>query len=233
MARVWRVRRAPTALPAWLAVVFYAALVTWAAVVLFPLYWIVVTSFKLPIHVYAGPVYLPFVDFMPSLHAWRYLFVDLRNDTLRPFENTVIVALVSSTLALVLGTGAGYGLLRFHYRPRLSAILLFTATAVLVIAAMAERVNGLAAIGGGGLLFLLVRALLGRSGRTVGNDDIALWLISQRMLPPVAVVIPIYVMFQRLSLLDTRAALIITYTPVNLPLWGGLVGGYFAKFCLG
>src|SRR5207249_3941887 len=83
--------------------------------------------------------------FMPSLHAWRYLFVDLRNDTLRPFENTVIVALVSSTLALVLGTGAGYGLLRFHYRPRLSAILLFTATAVLVIAAMAERVHGLAA----------------------------------------------------------------------------------------
>src|SRR2546427_2549800 len=34
------------------SVVFYAALVTWAAVVLFPLYWILVTSFKLPIHVY-------------------------------------------------------------------------------------------------------------------------------------------------------------------------------------
>src|SRR2546426_6412233 len=187
MARVWRVRRSPSAMPAWLAVVFYAALVTWAAVVLFPLYWILVTSFKLPIHVYAGPVYLPFVDFMPSLHAWRYIFVDLRNDTLRPFENTVVVALVSSTLAIVLGTGAGYGLLRFHYRPRLSAILLFAATAVLVIAAMAERVNGLAAIGGGALLFLLVRAVLGRRGRTVGNDDIAVWMISQRILPPVAV----------------------------------------------
>ena len=232
MARVWRVRRAPTALPAWLAVVFYAALVTWAAVVLFPLYWIVVTSFKLPIHVYAGPVYLPFVDFMPSLHAWRYLFVDLRNDTLRPFENTVIVALVSSTLALVLGTGAGYGLLRFHYRPRLSAILLFTATAVLVIAAMAERVNGLAAIGGGVLLFLLVRVVLGRGGRTVANDDIAFWMISQRMLPPVAVVIPIYVMFQRLSLLDTRAALIITYTAVNLPIVVWLMRDYFRNISL-
>src|SRR3989475_12887592 len=116
MARVWRVRRSPTALPAWQAVGFYAALVTWAAVGLFPLYWIVVTSFKLPIPVYAGPGDLPFVDFTPALHAWRYIFVDLRNDTLRPFENTVIVALVSSTLALVLGTGAGYGLLRLHYR---------------------------------------------------------------------------------------------------------------------
>src|SRR2546428_570242 len=148
MARVWPVRRAPTALPAWLAVVFYAALVTWAAVVLFPLYWIVVTSFKLPIHVYAGPVYLPFVDFTPSLHAWRYIFVDLRNDTLRPFENTVVVALISSTLALVLGTGAGYGLLRFHYRPRLSAFLLFAATAVMVMSELVDRAIGLAPVGG-------------------------------------------------------------------------------------
>src|SRR5205809_7159080 len=98
MARVWRVRRAPTALPAWLAAVFYAALVTWAAAVLFPLYWIVVTSLKLPIHVYAGPVYLPFVGFMPSLHAWRYLFVDLRNDTHQQSDHTVILALLSSTL---------------------------------------------------------------------------------------------------------------------------------------
>src|SRR3989442_5500424 len=133
MAHAWRVRRSPTALPAWLAVVFYAALVTWAAVVLFPLYWIVVTSFKLPIHVYAGPVYLPFVDFTPSLHAWRYIFVDLRNDTLRPFENTVVVALISSTLALVLGTRAAYGLLRFHYRPPLSPILLFASTTSLLM----------------------------------------------------------------------------------------------------
>ena len=232
MARVWHVRQSPTALPRWLAAGFYAALIVWAAVVLFPLYWIVVTSFKLPIHVYAGPVYLPFVDFMPSLHAWRYIFVDLRNDTLRPFENTVVVALVSSTLAIVLGTGAGYGLLRFHYRPRLSAILLFAATAVLVIAAMAERINGLAAIGGGVLLFLLVRIVLGRGGRTVANDDIAFWMISQRMLPPVAVVIPIYVMFQRLSLLDTRAALIITYTAVNLPIVVWLMRDYFRNISL-
>src|SRR5437867_2851011 len=138
MARVWHVRRSPTALPRWLAAGFYAALIVWAAVVLFPLYWIVVTSFKLPIHVYAGPVYLPFVDFTPSLHAWRYIFVDLRNDTLRPFENTVVVALVS----------------------------------------------------------------------------------------------PIYVMFPRLSLLDTRAALIITYTAVNLPIVVWLMRDYFRNISL-
>ncbi|GFP28765.1 hypothetical protein HKBW3S33_02181, partial [Candidatus Hakubella thermalkaliphila] len=33
--------------------------------------------------------------------------------TLRPYFNTVVVSLASSTLALVLGTAASYGLLRF------------------------------------------------------------------------------------------------------------------------
>ncbi|GFP27980.1 multiple sugar transport system permease protein, partial [Candidatus Hakubella thermalkaliphila] len=56
----------------------YLVLVTWTFVVLFPLYWIVVTSIKLPIHVIQGPLYLPYVDFQPSLHAWRYIFFDLR-----------------------------------------------------------------------------------------------------------------------------------------------------------
>src|SRR5256712_9103166 len=123
-------------------------MVTWVRGVPFPLFWDVFTAFKLPVPVYAGPVYLPFLDFTPSLHAWRYIFVDLRNDTLRPFENTVVVALVSSTLAIVLGTGAGYGLLRFHYRPRLSAFLLFAATAVMVMSELVDRAIGLAPVGG-------------------------------------------------------------------------------------
>jgi ABC-type glycerol-3-phosphate transport system permease component len=47
----------------------YALLILWAFVCLFPLYWLFVTSFKLPIQVDAGPFYVPFVDFQPSLHA--------------------------------------------------------------------------------------------------------------------------------------------------------------------
>src|SRR5262249_43632633 len=54
----------------------YVLLGLWAFVVLFPIYWLVVTSFKLPIQVTSGPVYLPWVDFEPSLHAWRYIFVE-------------------------------------------------------------------------------------------------------------------------------------------------------------
>ena len=46
--------------------VVYAVLLFWTAVVLFPLYWVVITSFKLPIDVADGPNYLPFVDFPPA-----------------------------------------------------------------------------------------------------------------------------------------------------------------------
>jgi multiple sugar transport system permease protein len=207
----------------------YGLLGGWAVVVLFPLFWILVTSFKLPIHVYSGPVYLPFVDFTPSLHAWRYILVDLRNDTLRPYANTVVVALTSSVLAVALGTGAGYGLLRFRYRPRLSLVLLAAAAAVVVIAALARGLGWVGALAVGALVLVAGRPLAGRGRRTVGNDDIAFWMISQRILPPVAVVIPLYVMFQRLGLLDTRLALVITYTAVNLPIVVWLMRDYFRQ----
>ncbi|MDR7468495.1 MAG: carbohydrate ABC transporter permease [Armatimonadota bacterium] len=220
-------RRSPRALSPAAALAAYALLAAWATVVLFPLFWILVTSFKLPIHVYSGPVYLPFVDFTPSLHAWRYILVDLRNDTLRPYASTVVVALTSSILAVALGTAAGYGLLRFRYRPRLSAILLAAAAAVVAIAAVARGLAGGVAVAVGLVTFLAGRPLAARGQRAVANDDIAFWMISQRILPPVAVVIPLYVMFQRLGLLDTRVALIVTYTAVNLPIVVWLMRDYF------
>ena len=54
------------------------------------------------------------------------------------------------------------------------------------------------------------------------------WIISQRILPPVVAVLPIYVMFQQLGLLDTHAALILTYTAVNLPIVVWLMRDFFA-----
>ena len=67
-------------------VLIYIGLIVWAIVCLFPIYWLIVTSFKLPIDVDNGPFYIPFVDFKPSLHAWQYILVgDLANDTRRTF----------------------------------------------------------------------------------------------------------------------------------------------------
>jgi multiple sugar transport system permease protein len=209
-------------------VVSYLILGVWTFVVLFPLYWLAVTSLKLPIHVNDGPVYLPFVDFQPSLHAWRYIFVDLRNDTLRPYMNTVVVGLTSSILSLILGAAASYALSRFQYRPRVGTILLFIGCVALAIVAIALGVAWQIAVIASLVIFILLAQTIGRRfQRSLGNNDIAFWMISQRILPPVAVVIPIYVLYQRLGLLDTRVALITTYVATNLPIVVWLMRDYF------
>jgi multiple sugar transport system permease protein len=208
--------------------VAYLVLGCWALVVLFPLYWLAITSFKLPIHVNAGPVYLPFVDFQPSMDAWRYIFVDLRNDTVRPYVNTVVVALGSSTLALLLGSAAAYALIRFPYQPRVGVLGLFVGCVVLATASVVLGVPPAVAVAAAAGCFAVLAATVGRRfRRALSNRDIAFWIISQRILPPVAVVIPIYVLFQRLGLLDTRTALVLTYAATNLPIVVWMMRDYF------
>ena len=97
-------RRSATDLSMPAKVVAFLLLVAWALVVLFPIYWLIVTSFKTPYDVDKGPFYVPFVDFQPTLDAWHYILVDLGNDTLRPYINTVIVGLTSSAIALAMGS---------------------------------------------------------------------------------------------------------------------------------
>ncbi len=209
-------------------IVSYILLIFWALVVLFPLYWLFITSFKTPIVVNSGPAYIPFVDFQPTLDNWRYLLVDLGPDTFRPYLNTVVVSLASTFFTLLLGASAAYGLTRFTYRPRLGTIVAFIACVVLAIVLITVGIPWQAALIVAFLLFLLLwQTIARRFKRSLGNNDIAFWLISQRMLPPVAVVIPIYILFQRLHMLDTWAALIITYTAINLPIVVWLMRDYF------
>ncbi|MCG8349605.1 MAG: carbohydrate ABC transporter permease [Chloroflexales bacterium] len=211
----------------------YLLLGLWTCVVLFPLYWLLITSLKLPIQVDSGPFYLPWIDFQPSLHAWQYIFVDLRNDTLRPYINTIIVAAASSVLALALGATAAYALVRFTYRPRMGVVGLFIGCIVLVVIALQFGVPWPVAVAAALAVFVLLVQTIGRRfRRTLGNDDIAFWMISQRILPPVAVVIPIYILLQQVGLLDTHLALIITYVSANLPIAVWLMRDYFASIPL-
>ncbi len=84
----------------------FLLMLVWAFIVLFPIYWLAVTSLKTPNEVDKGPFFIPFVDFKPTLDAWHYILVELGNDTLRPYENTVIVGLSSALIALFLGSAA-------------------------------------------------------------------------------------------------------------------------------
>ncbi|HEV8488677.1 MAG TPA: carbohydrate ABC transporter permease [Candidatus Limnocylindrales bacterium] len=222
-------RRSAVDLGARSKLVAYILLIAWTTVVLFPLYWLVVTSLKQPIQVNSGPVYLPFADFQPTLENWRYIFVDLRSDTLRPYVNTVVVGLTSALIALALGSSAAYALVRFRYRPRIGVIALFAGCVVFAIVATVVGAPWQLAVVSALAVFVILAQTIGRRfRRALGNSDIAFWLISQRMLPPVAVVIPMYVLFQRLGLLDTWWALIVTYVATNLPIVVWLMRDYFS-----
>lgn len=206
----------------------YAVLIFWTAVVLFPLYWVLVTSLKQQIVVDAGPYYLPFIDFEPSLHAWSFML--LENNILGPYLNSVVVALTSTVLAVLIGSLAAYALVRIRFRVKLAAVacfLLLLAAVIVSVAAFAVpwQIAAASAI----VLFLIFLGTIGRRFEAaVGNNDIEFWIISNRIMPPIVAVLPIYVMFQQLKLLDTQFALIATYTAVNLPIVVWLTRDFFA-----
>ena len=60
------------------------------------------------------------------------------------------------------------------------------------------------------------------------NKDIALWILSQRMFPPVAVLIPYFLIMQNLRLLDNIAAVMMVHITMNLPLSVWLMLDFFA-----
>jgi multiple sugar transport system permease protein len=105
-------------------VLIYGALMFWAFVCLFPIYWTVTTSFKSAIDVTQGHLVL-WLDFQPDWKGWRSLGLSpdtiLRLSTARSefvsrFANSIITSVGASVLALVLGSLAAYGLSRFRYR---------------------------------------------------------------------------------------------------------------------
>ncbi|MBI3166905.1 MAG: carbohydrate ABC transporter permease [Chloroflexi bacterium] len=213
------------------AILSYLVLGFWAVLILFPLYWLIVTSFKNSGQVNEGPFYIPFVDFKPTLDAWKYILVgDLSKDTIRNFTNTAIVAPISALLALIFGATAAYALVRFEYRPRVGAILTFIGCVILSILLVSAGLTWQIALVVSFVLFFILLQTIGRRfKRALGNNDIAFWMISQRMLPPIAVVIPIYLIFQQLHLLDTYTALIITYVASNLPIVIWLMRDYISN----
>ncbi len=105
-------------------VLIYGALILWAFISLFPIYWTVTTSFKTAPDVMQGHL-IPWVDFEPQWLGWRSLGLSpktitesstVREEFLKRFMNSVIISVGASMLAVTLGSLAAYGLSRFTYR---------------------------------------------------------------------------------------------------------------------
>jgi len=91
------------------------------------------------------------------------------------FMNSLIVAVVSTVLAVGMGTFTAYGFSRFKVK---------------------------------------------------GEGDLLFFILSTRMMPPIAVAIPIYLMYRELGLSDTALGMILLYTAVNLSLSVWLLKGF-------
>ena len=57
-------------------------------------------------------------------------------------------------------------------------------------------------------------------------DDLMFFILSTRMMPPIAVAVPIYMMYRALDLYDTRIGMILLYTAVNVSLAVWLLKGF-------
>jgi multiple sugar transport system permease protein len=153
-------------------IVLYGLLAVWAIVALFPLYWTAALSLKNLKQITTGPFWIPWVDFEPVYLGWQDLTQSSQGDRfVQAATNSIVISLSAATLALVLGSLAGYGLTRFNYR------------------------------------FGPWR-----------NRDISFWFLSQLVLPPAAIILPIYILYNEIGLYDTRLGMILLYTVAFLPI---------------
>ena len=145
-----------------------------------PLYWMAVTSIKSqddqlaerPVWFPADPTTINYADALNRFNGWKGL------------ENSLIIAFVTTFLAVALGTTAAYSMARYR----------------------------------------------------TGGKHLAFWFLSQRMMPPIAIVIPIFLLYSRYSedwlgfaLIDTRLGLILLYTVFALPFTVWMMYAYFRQ----
>jgi sorbitol/mannitol transport system permease protein len=61
------------------------------------------------------------------------------------------------------------------------------------------------------------------------TKDVLMWMLSTKMLPPVGVLIPIYLLFRNTGLLDTLTGLVLVLTLINLPIIVWMLYTYFKE----
>jgi multiple sugar transport system permease protein len=102
----------------------YGLLIFWTIVCVFPIFWTITTSFKTAPNVMQGALF-PWLDFTPDWKGWRSLGLSpdtifetstVREEFVARFMNSVIISVVSSAFAVMLGSLAAYGLSRFSYK---------------------------------------------------------------------------------------------------------------------
>lgn len=146
-----------------------------AAVFLFPLLWVVLSSFKTKLELLAVP---PVFIFKPTLQNYINAF---RSDFPLQVRNSLIIAVSTTVISITLGSLTAYGFSRYTIK---------------------------------------------------GSDFLQYWILSLRMLPAIAVVVPFYLVFRTLGLLDRHIALILVYCLFNISFAVWVLKGFFDEIPL-
>jgi multiple sugar transport system permease protein len=180
-----------------------ALVIAYALITLIPLVWIVLTSFKTPPDSIAYP---PKLMFTPSMEGYCNLFTTRTRQTpeylaAMPAPTGYCDSVVRTRNMVIAGPS--------NVIPRFtnSIIIAFGSTFLAVF------LGTLAAYA-----FSRFRIPL--------KDDLLFFILSTRMMPPIAVAIPIYLMYREIGLSDTRVGMILLYTAVNVSLAVWLLKGF-------
>ncbi|PSJ56301.1 carbohydrate ABC transporter permease [Kumtagia ephedrae] len=151
-----------------------ATIAAWAVALLifFPIAYTIITSFKSETEAIAG------FNLIPSGTLESYQAVQSQNDYFKPFMNSVIIAVGSTLLALLVAIPAAWSM---AFSP------------------------------------------------TNRTKDVLMWMLSTKMMPAVAVLVPIYLIFRDTGLLDTRTGLTIMLMLINLPIVVWMLYTYFRE----
>jgi sorbitol/mannitol transport system permease protein len=145
-----------------------------ALILFFPILWTVLTSFKPEAQAVASPPI--FLGFDWTLK--NYVDVNEQRDYFRYFWNSVIIAVGSTLLGLLIAIPAAWSM---------------------------AFVPG------------------------QKTKDLLMWMLSTKMMPAVGVLVPIYLIFKWLGLLDSRIGLVIVLTLMNLPIIIWMLYTYFKE----
>jgi multiple sugar transport system permease protein len=180
-----------------------AIVVAYAIISMLPLIWIFLTSIKTPPDSISYP---PKVVFQPSLEGYCNLFTTRSRQTAEyiatlPPASGICDEVVRSRNMVTAGPS--------NFLPRFvnSLVIAFGSTALSILLGTAAA-----------YAFSRFKIPL--------KDDLLFFILSTRMMPPIAVSIPIYLMYRELGLSDTRLGMILLYTAVNVSLAIWLLKGF-------
>lgn len=153
-------------------IVRYLVLGLMMSFVLFPIVWIILTSFKVPSEIqHSPPIWLP-----RQLTLSHYTGIQ-ELEGYKSFKDSLIIASLSTGSVVTIGSLTAYGVTRWK----------------------------------------------------AGGRNFPFFLLTLRMLPPVAVVFPAFLFFKELGWIDTYRVIIIMHLVFNLPFTVWMMRGFFRE----